>query len=215
MGPHETQSRDHVCTLAPADWAKAVVCAERIHDPWCACQAFAWCGRFAPPPDSAKLIDRAFRLAEAGKDVYQRLAASAWPLRALVELGFHDQAERESGRVAGLASEAKPPSSRSEACYLVFQAVAIAKGDLGRKALRWLLSACQPIEHWRQEVAARYAIIEAVSIGLYDQDDALLLVQDMRLRNNIVSRLARGEAFEPRSFFWTNLNKISDTSSQS
>src|SRR5438128_2576883 len=83
MEPH--QLRDKACDLAPAGWTKAAAYAEQIDDPWYACQAFAWCGRFAPAAESTSFIDRAFRQAEAGKDAYQQLAATAWPLRALVE----------------------------------------------------------------------------------------------------------------------------------
>ena len=201
MGPH--QVRDKACDLAPVDWAKSAAYAEQIDDPWYACQAFAWCGRFAPPAESTSFIERAFRQAEAGKDAYQQLAATAWPLRALVELGQHDRAEREFDRVAGLASKVQPPSSRSQACLLVYEAVASATPELGRKALRLLLSACQPVQHWRQERAVREAVILAASIYLYDVPDVLLLVQDERLRDRVATRIGRGEYLQPRRFYWS------------
>src|SRR5262249_42144590 len=144
MEPH--QLRDRVCRVAPIDCDKATLYAEQIDDPWFACQAFAWCAHFAPPAQFHSLIDRAFREAADSKDGYQRLAATAWPLRALLERGDYDIATAKFDAVMPLATTIKPPSSCSEACFLVFQAVAVGPPELGRKALHWLLSAPQPAE---------------------------------------------------------------------
>jgi len=200
MGPH--QLRNGACRLAPIDWAKAATYAEHIEKPWYACQSLAWLGRYSPPPISEQFIDRAFRKAEAGKDAYQHLAAAAWPLRALVELGQIEQAEQAFDRISGQAAGVTPPSSRSEACLLVYQAIVVANEQTGLRALRWLLSASQPTEHWRQERAVCDAIVIAISIGLVDRNHALTLVHDEKQRTQIIRRLDRGEVSHPRSFFW-------------
>jgi hypothetical protein len=195
-----TQARKFVHT----DWAKAVSCAEQIKDPWRACQAFAWCGRFAPASQSPRLIEEAFRQANAGKDEYQRLSATAWPLRALIELEAQNQAAREFKRLSPLTSTVTPPSSRSEACFLVYQAVAsIDTVGLGKRALHWLLSASQPVQHWRQALVVREAVMQAAYLHFTALPALLPLVKDQKLRNNIAARIDRGEQSRPRPFFWT------------
>lgn len=198
-----SQVRDaiqRVLVHSPSHWANAVAQAEQMQSPWHSCQAFAYLGRVAPLAESGPLLERAFQRADDGEDDYRRLAVAAWPLRALVELGAHEQAARQFERVAALAPSTKPPSSQGEACLLVFQAVC-TNPELGRRALGWLLSACQPAEHWRQERAVRAAVIMAVSGGLVDLTEVLPLVREERLRNNIEARIRGGETFEPRTFF--------------
>jgi hypothetical protein len=102
MGQHGL--RDMANNLASINWRLAAEYSQQIDDPWCACQAFGWCARFASQPDADMLVDKAFQWAEKGIDTFQRAAVTAWPLRALVELGDHARAEREFERIAPLAS---------------------------------------------------------------------------------------------------------------
>lgn len=199
MKPHEL--RKAVCRLAPQDWSAAADLARRISDPWYACQAFAWCGRFAPPDASPSLLDEAFYQAESGKDGYQRVAAAAWPLRALIERGEHSQAEREFDRLAGIAPQVTPPSSGAEASSLLFQAAAVGCRELPTRAYWLVLSTCQPIQHWRQQRALRNAAIMAASVGMLSPDDAIAPIADPCLRGQVSARLSRGETLRPRSFF--------------
>jgi hypothetical protein len=198
-----TKLRDQACDLAATNLVQAVAIAHRIPDPWFACQAFAWCARFAPESESSALIDEAFRQADAGKDVYQQVAVTAWPLRALVELGLHARAQSEFERITILAPQVEPPSSRADACLHLFEALAVGASDLARQAFDTLLIASQPADHWRQQRAVREAIITAITLKLVKAEDALEGVPMERLRKQIADRLARGETLQPRPFFWS------------
>jgi hypothetical protein len=195
--------RTQACNRAEKNWKEALTYAEQIKEPWYACQAFACCGRFAPTAEGTRLLDRAFDEAQAGKDAFQRLAAAAWPLRALAELKQWDRTEREFDRVAAFVAQVEPPSSRAEACFLVYQAVAHVGNGVGIKALQWLLSALQPVGHWRQRRAVRDAVIQSVSISIISQPEALSLISDDRLRKKIRLRLDHGALLKPRDFFWS------------
>jgi hypothetical protein len=194
--------RTEACDLAPVDWVRAIALADQIEDPWYACQAYAWCGRFAPSAQSGALLEEALRRARAGKDAYQQLAAAAWPLRALMELGHHQRAATVFESVADLAMDVEPQSSRAEACYLVFQSVAFGPRELATNALHWLLTALQPGGHWRERRAVREAVIEAMTVGLIQQSDVPALIRDDRLTAQVLRRIANGDRRQPRSFFW-------------
>lgn len=197
------QLRTEACDLAAADWVGAVAIADRIADPWYACQAYAWCGRFAPASESVSLIEESFQRARAGKDSYQRLAANAWPLRALIELGLSERAAVAFETIACAATDVEPSSgSRAEACWLVFQAVATGPRELASRALDWLLVPLEPAGHWRERRAVREAVIEAATVGLILLSDVPRLIRDERLAARTAARLASGERRQPRAFFW-------------
>lgn len=199
-----TRLRDRVCRLASLDWAAAEEVAGVIKDPWYACQAYAWCARCAPMPMSLVLVDRAFQAALLGKDRYQQLAATAWPLRALVELGMWDEAAERFGADSYLSvGDVRPPSSRAEAAFLVFQALAIAPREIALRAFHWLMGAVRPIEHWRQERIARDAIGMALTLGLIETNDISGLLQDDPKTDAFVKRFAHGKRRAPRMFFWS------------
>jgi hypothetical protein len=198
------QLRSEACDLAANNWVAAVAVADQIADPWYACQAYAWCGRFAPAAESVALIENAFRRACASKDAYQRLAANAWPLRALIELGLSDRAVAAFEAIADAGSDADLSSGRrAEAYFLVFEALAAGPRDLAARALDWLLVPIDPAGHWRERRAVREAMIQAATIGLIPLTDVPRLVRDERLAAHTSARLAAGERREPRSFFWS------------
>lgn len=192
-----------VINLVPINWAKAVDCARMIYDPVPACCAFACCGRFASYPHSVQLIDIAFQKAQSCQEIFGQLAATAAPLRALIELGYEAQAEREFDRIASLASQVEPQASRGEACLAVYTALAVADRELVMKALHWLMSECQPHVHWRQKRAITHAVLMAVTLHVAAPEDLLSLIQSERLKNNMARRLMQGETMRPNQFFRT------------
>ena len=196
------QLRTKACDLAQANWVAAVALADQIPDPWYACQAYAWCGRFAPASESSAFIRESLRRANAGKDAYQRLAATAWPLRAMIERGLAQHAAAEFDNVAPLVTQVEPRPSRAEACFLVFEAVSVGPRELAASALRWLLTALQPPRHWREHRAVRESVIASVTVELIEPGDVSGLVPDERLAANVTARLSRGDRRKPRAFFW-------------
>ena len=197
--PHRLRSESN--RLAPADWSRAAAVAREIADPWHAAQSFAWAARYAPEERVGEMIERSFGMAREGKDAYRQLAATAWPLRALVERGRTDAAAAFA-EVSPLAARVWPPSSRAEACGLVFQALAVGPADLANRALAWHLKHAQPATHWRQRRAVRDAVLMAVTLGLVEADAAPRLIRDEPLAAEVARRLAAGGRYEPRTFYW-------------
>ncbi|HEX8340958.1 MAG TPA: hypothetical protein VF624_08630 [Tepidisphaeraceae bacterium] len=200
--PSSHRLRDEACKHATLDWRKSVSAAVQIIDPWYAAQAYAWCGRFAPPSDSPQLLNLSFRKADDGKDIYQRVAATAWPLRALVELGYHEKAKMKFASVAETSLQTMTCSSRAEACFLVFQAIAIAPQPLAQIAFEWLRTGLNPPTHWRQRRALEEGLLQAVSLGLI-QVGQLDSFADHALVERVTKRTERGETAYPRTFFWS------------
>jgi hypothetical protein len=201
------QLRTEACNLAPGNWIGAVAVADQVADPWYACQAYAWCGRYSPASESIALIEESFRRACACKDAYQRLAATAWPLRALIELGHSERASAAFETIRSGLEVELTSGRRAEACFLVFQALAAGPRELAARALDWLLVLLDSAGHWRERRAVREAVIEAVTIGLISASDVSRLIKDERLMAQTAARLARGERREPRVFFWSHGEK--------
>jgi hypothetical protein len=178
------------------------VIADEVDDPWYAAQSYAWCARFAPASEAGRLVARAFDRARDGKDAYQRLAACAWPLRALIEVDRADEAGQRLDAIAGLAPSVVPPSSRAEACFVVFQAVVTGPRELGTRAFRWLLASVAPNGHWRERRAIRDAALIMGTLGLLAPADLETLPIESSVSHSINERFARGTRRQPRAFFW-------------
>ncbi len=194
--------RTQSCDLACNDWQRATEIAAQIDEPWYAAQAYAWCGRYAPERQWIALIDKSFATARSGRDAYQRLGATAWPLRALIERGQPDQAAAIFDTLIGAAQAIEYPGSRAEACFLVFQAVAIGPAPLADRSFRWLLNQLQPATHWRQQRALRDTAIIAMTLGLAQMTDLPMLIADERISNRATTQFIAGVRQEPRRFFW-------------
>ncbi|HEX8201488.1 MAG TPA: hypothetical protein VF590_13465, partial [Isosphaeraceae bacterium] len=133
-----TMARDRAQRLASSDSGAALQVARGVSDPWYACQALACVARFAPGDRLEAIIDAAMEVGGRGEDPYQVVGAAAWPLRALVERGRRDRLDAILPGLLALASRVESPASRSEAIFLVFQAVFPA----GR---RWWLAVLQEL----------------------------------------------------------------------
>lgn len=75
--------RGRAMAMAPIDFEKALLLAERITEAWYRCQALAAVSRFAPDPHVERVASKALAAASSCTDGYKRIAASAWPVRAL------------------------------------------------------------------------------------------------------------------------------------
>lgn len=198
-----TQQRDRVARLASSDPALALSTARAIDDPWFACQALAWVARFAPEKEFAKIISESLRVVRAEVDPYRVVAPSAWPIRAMVERGRMELLPSVIPELLLRAEEIKLLVSRSEAVFLLFQAVFPAGREHWFPVLDSLRQASTPLINWRQKRNLTDAIMivrgedENLAFEIYDA------VDDQKLKNKITRMWAIPERHLPRMFFWS------------
>ena len=74
MSDNPAQARDRAISLAHSDPSAAITLAREINDPWFACQALAWVGRFWPGDDFESVINEAFEIGQADAVTRTRLS---------------------------------------------------------------------------------------------------------------------------------------------
>ena len=197
-----TQLRDLAGRLAPDDPARALSTARAIRDPWYACQALAWVARFAPEQQFSKTVYESLHVVRNEADPYRAVAPSAWPLRAIVE---RDHLEILPSVVPDLllrAEEIEILASRSEALFLLFQAVFPAGRKHWFPVLESLRKASMPLISWRQKRNLADAIMivrgedEPLALEIYNALD------DEKLKKKLTKMWAVSERHLPRKFFW-------------
>ncbi len=117
-----TKSRDTVASIAKTDTDRALELAQAIDDPWFAAQALAHVARYAPPTRIVALARHSLRTAHRSSDPFAMCAASAWPIRALVETDHRPEASAELRALLPHVSAIAYPGSRAEALSLLFHA---------------------------------------------------------------------------------------------
>ena len=199
-----SQLRDQASKLAPTDSTLALATARKIEDPWFACQALAWVARYAPDHEFRRIVEESFRVGRKSRDPYKVVAAAAWPIRAIVEREQVRLLQSHISELLVLAKEIEILASRSEALFLLFQAVFPAGREYWFQVSQSLLEASSPLISWRQ----RRNLLDAVQI-LWREDRMLAHeiingLQDLKLKQKIERAIAKPEARTPRPFFWTS-----------
>ena len=200
MGP--TQERDGATALAKSDTAGALEAARSVSDPWFRAQALAWVARFSPDADVERIVGESLEACSECDEPYSRIAAAAWPLRALVERGGFDAARRMLRPLLEQESRVEPPSSRSEALFLLFQAGFALNGDIRSTLIQRLAAVHEVARHWR----SRRNLVDGLWM-LHAADPELTeklvrSVEDERAKRRAEASVASGRAMEPRAFFW-------------
>ena len=198
-----TQQRDLAGRVAGTDPTRALALARGIEDPWFACQALAWVARYAPEDQVQGIIRESLMVSRKSPDPYRIVAAAAWPVRAVVERGHTRMLASIIPELLVLAKEIKLLVSRSEALFLLFQAVFPAGQKIWLPVLESLREASTPLIGWRQ----RRNLTEAVLI-IWSEDQNLAAelisdLSDLKLKKKIERTIATGERRLPRPFFWT------------
>jgi hypothetical protein len=198
-----TQQRDLAGRLAPSEPARALSTARAINDPWFACQALAWVARFAPEPEFSKIIQESLRVGRAEVDPYRVVAPAAWPIRAIVERNRLEMLPSVIAELLLRAEEIEILASRSEALFLLFQAVFPAGRKNWLPVLESLRRASTPLISWRQ----KRNLSDAIMI-VRGEDEQLALeivnaLDDLKLKKKIEKTLTISEPRLPRQFFWT------------
>ena len=203
-----TQGRDQATRLAPINFPAALAAAREVSAPWYACQALAWVARYAPETELKCIAAEALEKAARAQDPYQRVGASAWPVRALIE---REQSDRVRSLLPVLLAEAGQIdnlASRSEALFLLFQAVFPMGQDVREMMFQSLLAAALPMRHWRQGRNLRYAV---QMVAKHDMALARAIcnsLSESKIREQLKRALERGDVLSPRPFFWSKTKSL-------
>jgi hypothetical protein len=197
-----TDERDLAVQLVGADPDRALLTARRVEDPWVACRALAWVARCSPEDQFEDVIDESLRIGKKTDDPHKVVASAAWPIRAMIE---RDHCDRLLSIFPGLLNYAEKTEllvSRSEALFLVFQAIFPAVRDKWFDVLQALISASVPLISWRQKRNLRDAILIVRNEDEGTPQDLTNAVTDCRLKRRIERATANSERQLPRPFFW-------------
>ena len=192
-----TTERDIASRLAITDFEKALLLARNVSQPWFRCQALAQVARFAPDARVAKTAEEAVAAALMATDVYQQVAVTAWPLRALLERNYNEKARESLPPILKLSAQIQNPVSRSDALFLLWQAFFAFDGN--KSVLGTLVKSCDG--HWKADYILRQVVL---ILAAENWDEAQRLVASMRegkYKRQAARRLAAGEIQTARSFF--------------
>ncbi|MEP6818562.1 MAG: hypothetical protein ABJA18_03445 [bacterium] len=198
-----TQQRELAGRLAVTDPKRALATAQAIEDPWFACQALAWVARFAPDDQFLRIIKESLGAGQKATDPYRIVAAAAWPIRAIVEREHTRMLPSVLPELLLLAKDIDLLVSRSEALFLLFQAVFPAGREYWFPALQSLREASTPLVHWRQ----RRNLGDTVLI-VWNEDAQLAAemidgFDDPKVKKQIEKAIVASKRRFPRRFFWT------------
>ena len=198
-----TQQRDLASQLAPSDSARALSTARAIPDPWFACQALAWVARFAPDVEFSNIIRESLRVSRNEDDAYRVVAPAAWAIRAIAERNHLEMFPSVIPELLVRAEQIENLASRSEALFLLFQAIFPAGRKHWQAVLASLRKASTPLISWRQ----RRNLLDAILIVRGEDEELALEIKnsldDQKLKGKIERMWATAESRLPRQFFWT------------
>jgi len=200
----QADARTRACDLANVDPVHALEIARGISDPWYACQAFAWVGRFWPGADFRSVIAEGARAANRSLDPYQVVAAAAWPVRAFLERDVRADARMLIKEVLPVTPDIENLGSRSEALFTLLQAALPYEGPLWRPVLIALIEASEPTLSWRQRRNLRDAASMVFGVDSDQAKSIGLKITSPDLRRIIEKVLASPAktCLSPRQFFW-------------
>ena len=188
--------------MVARDTADELAMARRIADPWYRTQALAKVARYAPDDQFAALAQEAIDAAAKSPDPYKTVGASAWAVRAMLERKRDDLPDRCVPPLVALAEQIVNRASRSEALFLLFQAVRPADARMWLPVFDALVLACIPLDGWRQGRNLRDAILMVA-----EHDGALArrtcdCMPEGKWRRQTARALEAREYMRPREFFW-------------
>src|SRR5258708_21240003 len=117
-----TEERDEVAGSAPSSTTKALALAKQISDPWFRCQALAHVARYASTELVSPIAQEALNTALEQEDAYKAVAASAWPVRAVIERNQVELLPLLLKELMKRAPSIYHPVSRLDALFLICQA---------------------------------------------------------------------------------------------
>lgn len=195
------QSLRRACQLAKTDPKAALVAARGIDDPWYRTLALAWVARFSDGPGTRKILEEAQGASRSENDRYRVAASGAWWLRAMIELGYRDEALRKLPGLSDVAATIAHPVSRLDALFLLFQAVFDV--DRGRKlVLGRLIEAARAAHSWKAGDRLRTAVLMLAVDHPTEAEQVIQAMPEGKYKRQAVRRVASKEHHLPRRFFW-------------
>ena len=197
-----TNQRELAHRLSGTEPDKALAVARKIHDAWFRCQALSQVARYWPDGDYHRLVIEALKAANSQDDVYKQVAVSAWPTRAYLERGSPSSAKSILEKCVRAASSIENMGSRSQALFMVFQAVKPGAADLWKPAFWALIKATEPALSWRQRRNIRDAIAMLAGDDPQLVQTALSKFTDEKTISAIKRDIENNRHAQPRPFFW-------------
>ena len=193
--------RERAIRAAATDPARALLIARKVHDPWYRCQALAAVARFASEGDVVHVADEALSAAKLGKDGYARVAAAAWPVRALVERNKVRHAQQALVRLLDDANRIEQPISKAEALFLLCQAVWPLPMAARQAVLDALLGACRTADSWKTGRIMRDVALMVASDSREKAQGVINAMRDGICKRQAQKRLDAAQFEMVRSFF--------------
>ena len=193
-----TTERDVAWRIAPTDFEKALPLARNVSQSWFRCQALAQVARYAPEKYVVKIAEEAVAAALTATDVYQQVAATAWPLRALLERDGTEKAGELLPAILKLSAQIQNPVSRSDALFLLWQAFFAFPEH--KSVLGTLVKSCNG--HWKADYILRQVVLILATENLSEAQDLAASMREGKYKRQAQKRLAAGENQTARSFFF-------------
>ena len=171
-------------------------------NPWYCIQALGWVARYAPEQDVDAVAKEAFATAWQSTDRYQTVAASAWPIRALIERGHGAVAADTVRRLAAAIGEIVPEASRAEAICLLWDAAFPGGEAIRAPVLHALRAHLIPEVHWRARRAYRDIALTLASEDLRQAEAFVDAMPEGEAKDKSRKALAESAPLPPRPFFW-------------
>ncbi len=193
--------RAKALTAARADFGKALLLAENVSEACYRCQSLAAVARLAPEAEVIRVADKALKAATLAGDAYKRVAAAAWPVRALAERGKAQFANRVIQALLEEAVQIEPPVSKISALAVLWEAAWPLPLEIKQPVLNALLSACQVADSWK---AGRILRDIALVVAAEDRPQAeriIAFMQEGAYKRQAQRRLDAGQVGTARFFF--------------
>ncbi len=194
-----TTERDIACRVARTDFAKALRLARKVSLPWFRCQALACVARYAPDSQVVPRAEEAIAAAFADSETYIRVAATAWPLRALIERDQSKQALKLLSPILQLSPQIEPPIGRGDAMFLLWEALFPIGGATRQSMTNTLVASC--VGHRKGEWILREATLILAFEDLKAAHELAALIPDGKYKRQAEKRLSEGQKFQARNFF--------------
>jgi hypothetical protein len=195
-----TKSREHAIQLAKTDPDAALAVARGIDDPWFRSQALAAVARFSKSRQ-LEILEEAQVASQSADDPYKIVGASAWWIRAMIELGYGDEAARELPALIEVSSTIEHPVSRLEALFLLFQAVFHLEATR-LLALDALVNACQSANSWKAGDRLQEAALMLAADYPAESEQVIRAMPEGKYKRQAIEKRAASGGRPPRPFFW-------------
>ncbi len=192
-----TTERDMASRIAITDFEKALPLARNVSEPWFRCQALAQVARFAPERYVVRTAEEAIEAALMATDVYKKVAATAWPLRALIVRDYEKNAIELLSPILGLSAQIENPVSRSDALLLLWEAFFPLHSH--NPVFGALVNSCNG--HWKADYILRQVVLILASDNLGEAQRLAASMRAGKYKRQAQKRLDAGEKQQTRSFF--------------